>query len=80
MELNSVFIAWPHVPGGGREAGDRRFVSGGARRVKLCPNGVLQFNAHAYQAFGEPKSVEMLFDGNRKKIGLRPCDPLKVCV
>lgn len=46
-------------------------------RVTLCPNRVLQFNAHAYQAFGEPKAVEMLFDGNRKMIGLRPCDPHK---
>ena len=46
-------------------------------RVTLCPNRVLQMNAHAYQAFGEPMSVEMLFDGNRKMIGLRPCDPHK---
>ena len=40
MELNSVFIAWPHVPGGGREAGDRPFVSGNgdvALRSVLTP-------------------------------------------
>jgi len=46
-------------------------------RITLGPNRSLQFNAHAYQAFGEPKAVEMLFDGNRKMMGLRPCDPQK---
>jgi len=46
-------------------------------RVTLSPNRSLLLNAHAYQAFGEPKAVEMLFDGNRNLIGLRPCDPHK---
>ena len=46
-------------------------------RVTLGPNRSILMNAHAYQAFGEPKAVEMLFDGNRNTIGMRPCDPHK---
>lgn len=46
-------------------------------RVTLGKSKTILLNAHAYQAFGEPPAVEMLFDGNRNIIGLKPCDPQK---
>lgn len=46
-------------------------------RVTLGPNRALVLNGHAYNAMGEPRAVEMMFDANRNMIGLRPCDPHK---
>ena len=46
-------------------------------RVTLGKSKTILLNAHAYQAIGEPVAVEMLFDGNRNIMGLKPCDPQK---
>ena len=46
-------------------------------RITLSPNRTLEMNAHAYRSFGEPRAVELLLDGNRNLIGLKPCDPHK---
>jgi hypothetical protein len=43
----------------------------------MSPNKTIGMNEHAWQAFGAPAAVEMLYDGNRNMIGLRPCDPQK---
>jgi len=46
-------------------------------RVTLGKSRTILLNAHAYEAFGAPAAVELLFDGNRNVIGLKPCDPQK---
>lgn len=34
-------------------------------------------NQHAHVAFGSPSAVQLMFDGNWRLIGMRPCDPQK---
>ena len=46
-------------------------------RVTLGAKGTFYLNGIAYAAMGEPAAVEMLFDGNRRVIGLKPTDPTK---
>ena len=46
-------------------------------RVTLGAKGTLYLNGHAFEALGAPAAVEMLFDGNRRVIGLKPVDVKK---
>src|SRR6266404_7535387 len=46
-------------------------------RVTLGQKGTFYLNGIAYQALGEPVAVEMLYDGNRRIIGLKPTNPAK---
>src|SRR5678815_5524728 len=46
-------------------------------RVTLGRSKAILLNEYAYRAIGEPAAVEMFFDGNRKLIGLKACDPQK---
>lgn len=46
-------------------------------RVTLGRQNVIYMNLVAHDAFGAPAAVEMLYDGNRRIIGLKPCDPQK---
>ena len=43
-------------------------------RVTLAPRGVIYLNGKAYDALRRPGAVEMLLDGNRRIIGLKPTD------
>lgn len=43
-------------------------------RVTLGLKGTFYLNGIAYEALGAPAAVEMLYDGNRRIIGLRPVD------
>jgi hypothetical protein len=44
-------------------------------RVTLGTRGTIYMNGIAYDAFERPAAVEMLFEGNRRVIGLKPIDP-----
>ena len=57
----------------GYQGGKRRDKA----RVTMNPNKTIGMNEHAWKAFGAPTAVEMMFDGHRNMIGLRPCDPHK---
>lgn len=46
-------------------------------RVTLGPSRTFLLNEHAHRAIGSPGAVELMFDGNRRLIGMRPCDPHK---
>ena len=46
-------------------------------RVTLNKQRTMVLNQIAYKGIGEPKAVELMFDANRKLIGLRRCDPGK---
>ncbi len=46
-------------------------------RVTLGHKGTFYLNGIAYELLGSPAAVEMLFDGNRRIIGMRPIDPRK---
>ena len=46
-------------------------------RVTLGLKGVFYLNRRAFELVGEPKAVEMLFDGGQRLIGMRPSDPKK---
>ncbi|MBK9214998.1 MAG: hypothetical protein IPM59_05275 [Chloracidobacterium sp.] len=46
-------------------------------RVTLGQKGVFYLNRRAFELIGEPKAVEMLFDGGQRLIGVRPSDPKK---
>src|SRR5882724_5089796 len=46
-------------------------------RVTLGHKGTFYLNGIAYDALGAPAAVEMLYDGNRRIIGLKPIDPRK---
>lgn len=46
-------------------------------RVTIGPNKAFLLNRFAYEAFGSPSAVELLFDENRSLIGIRACDPQK---
>lgn len=46
-------------------------------RVTLNRHRTMVLNQVAYKGIGEPKAVELMFDANRKLIGLRRCDPGK---
>ena len=46
-------------------------------RVTLGTKGSFYLNGHTYKALGRPGAVEMLYDGNRRIIGMRPTDPRK---
>lgn len=43
-------------------------------RVTLGYKGTFYLNGVAFEALGTPAAVEMLYDGNRRVIGLRPVD------
>jgi hypothetical protein len=47
----------------------------GEVRVTLGRSGVFYLNRKAYEVLGGAKAVEMLFDGNKRIVGLRPVDP-----
>ena len=40
-------------------------------RVTLAPQGLIYLNGKAYDALKQPAAVEILFDGNRRIIGLK---------
>lgn len=44
-------------------------------RVSLGKQKDFYINGRAHQALGEPAAVELLFDEELKKIGMRKCDP-----
>jgi len=46
-------------------------------RVTLGCKGTFYLNGAAYEALGAPAAVEMLYDGRRRIIGLRPVDERK---
>ena len=46
-------------------------------RVTLGAKGTFYLNGIAYDALERPGAVEMLYDGNRRVIGLKPTDPRK---
>lgn len=46
-------------------------------RITLGPKGTIYMNRFAFDALGGPAAVEILFDGNRRVIGLKPTDPRK---
>ena len=46
-------------------------------RVTLNKHRTMVMNQIAYKGIGAPKAVELMFDTNRKLIGLRSCDPAK---
>ena len=46
-------------------------------RVTLGAKGTIYLNGVAYDALDRPAAVEMLFNGNRRMIGLKPIDPSK---
>lgn len=43
-------------------------------RVTLGQKGVFYLNGVAYDALGQPAAVEILYEGNRRIIGLKPVD------
>jgi hypothetical protein len=43
-------------------------------RVTLAPRSVIYLNGRAFEALGRPGSVELMFDGNRRIIGVTPTD------
>ena len=46
-------------------------------RVTVGGNGTFYLNKIAYAALEMPEAVEMLYDGDRRAIGMRACDPRK---
>lgn len=46
-------------------------------RVTLNVLGQICMNAIAYETLGAPQAVEMMYDGNRRLIGVRACDARK---
>lgn len=46
-------------------------------RVTISVNRSILMNDHAFRAFGSPSAVQLMFDGDRRLIGMRPCDPQK---
>lgn len=46
-------------------------------RVTLGLNKTISLNRVAYEAMGKPIAIELRFDQNLKKIGLRPTDPAR---
>ena len=44
-------------------------------RVTLGAKGTFYLNGVVYEALERPAAVEMLYDGNRRIIGLKPTDP-----
>ena len=46
-------------------------------RVTIGVNKAILMNEHAFVAFGSPSAVQLMFDGNRRLIGMRQCDPDK---
>jgi hypothetical protein len=44
-------------------------------RVTLGAKGTFYLNGVAYDALERPAAVEMLYEGNRRIIGLKPIDP-----
>lgn len=47
-------------------------------RVTLGRKGTFYLNGDAFEVLGEPGAVELLYDGNRRIIGLKPTDPRKL--
>ncbi|MEJ7622609.1 MAG: hypothetical protein WKF34_01315 [Pyrinomonadaceae bacterium] len=43
-------------------------------RVTLSPQCVIYLNGPAYIALGAPHAVELMFEGNRRVIGMKPAD------
>ena len=46
-------------------------------RVTLGAKGTFYLNGLAFEALERAKAVELLYDGNRRIIGLKPTDPKK---
>ena len=46
-------------------------------RVTLGVKKALLMNRHAYAAFGSPSAIQLMYDGDRGLIGMKPCDPQK---
>ena len=46
-------------------------------RVTIGPRHVIYLNGKAFDAIDRHPAVEMLYDGNRRIIGLKPVDPHK---
>ena len=46
-------------------------------RVTLGAKGTFYLNGKAYEALKRPTAVEMLYEGSRRIIGLKPIDPRK---
>src|SRR5947209_6574280 len=46
-------------------------------RVTLGKKGTFYLNGDAFEVLGAPGAVELLYDGNRRIIGLKPTDPRK---
>lgn len=42
--------------------------------VTIQKRGVISFNRAAFSLLGEPKAVELLYDRERRLVGLRPTD------
>jgi hypothetical protein len=43
-------------------------------RVTLGPRRTIYLNGRAHEALGRPGAVELLYDGNRRVIGIKPTD------
>lgn len=66
-------IAWEVFKG-------RPYASKGHRsepRVTIGPKGIIYLNRVAFEAIGSPAAVELMFDGNRRIIGVKPTDPAR---
>ena len=48
---------------------------GSEPRVTLGVRNTFYMNLIAWETMGAPAAVELLYDGNRRKIGMRPVDP-----
>lgn len=46
-------------------------------RITIGPRNVIYLNGKAFDALGRHPAVEMLYEGNRRIIGLKPVDPHK---
>ena len=44
-------------------------------RITLGVRNTFYMNLIAWETMGAPGAVELLYDGNRRKIGMRPVDP-----